>query len=110
MPASKATKKTRLTGTGTDPLGRYPKGQDYAPESADDPTIAQAIEKGWIEETAVPETPKPTFDVHTPVEDDTGALRTDRPFAPEEAAAVDAFNRADQIQRRVTRFLRKGGR
>jgi hypothetical protein len=93
-------------GTGTDPLGRYPKDMPYDPNLVEEPAIAEAIKHGWIELRDEEIFTEP--DIHVPEVDHSGALRTDRPFTPAEAQALDARNRADQIQRRATRFVRKG--
>ena len=47
-------------------------------------------------------------DVHQPAADASGAIRTDRPHTPEEAAAADAANRETLVNRRKARFAKKG--
>lgn len=97
-------------GTGTDPLGRYPKGVAYDPGILDDPAIVQAIEQGYMEVREEPIPAKPEPDVHEPGVDGSGAVRTDRPFTPAESAALDSANRAEHAQRRAERFVRQGRR
>jgi hypothetical protein len=104
MPQPKKTPKS-ATGTGTDPLGRYPEGVPYDPA---DPSIADAIERGYVVVSDEPAPTEPT--VHVPEPDPSGAIRTDRPFTPQEAAAMDTVNRQNHVRRRAERFLTRQGR
>ena len=47
--------------------------------------------------------------VRQPDHDESGVLRTSRPYTPEEAAAIDAANREQHAKARQQRFTRSGG-
>lgn len=104
-----ADDKTQI-GTGTDPLGRWPKGQAITPPLTGS-ALKSALDAGHvIQEDAVNELAEAKADVlattYEPATEDNRET-TDRRFEPEEAAAIDARNRQSYVEARRRRFERR---
>jgi hypothetical protein len=98
-------KQIEVVGTGKDPLGRFPVDQStWLPTDK----AAEAIESGYVRPAADVRAEEPSEpEQHVPAPDHSGAIQTDRPFTPDEAAALDARNRRTLIERRRARFAKR---
>lgn len=93
----------KAIATGKDPLGRWPKNT-LVELPADQ--FEEAMAKGWVDPLPDPEDPTVTPEPASFVQqyDERGRVRMDRTLSADEAAAIDAANRAQYVKTRVERF------
>ena len=108
-----AGKTGTIKGTGTDPLGRYPK--DAVVTDLTGRILTEALDKGWVVQEADTDTLAEAkaavgAEPHVPTTEGRNVVRADRPFTVQEAAAIDAANRKVYAERRAARFRGRVGR